>query len=270
MICELLGLPDEERRDVPHAGQPPDSTSPPAGSARSGAIGGSREFLFDEIARQRRDPGAGPDRPDHPRARRRDLRLRPRPGSPTAPSPAGSRPAPRCSRSAPRCCCAPRSSGPPLAEDPTASTPIVEELLRYLAVVQVAFPRFAKQDIELGGQQIRQGRRRDLPTCRAANRDPRADAGRRPFDPTRDRPRRTSPSATASTAASAPSWPGWSCGWRTRPSPDASRDLALAVDAERARLPANARSSTASSRCRSISTAGCVRPADHLRRAGRG
>jgi cytochrome P450 len=62
---------------------------------------------------------------------------------------------------------------------------VVEELLRYLSVVQVAFPRFAKQDMELFGQQVKAG---DviLASLNGANRDPQS-AGDRPdeFDPTR-------------------------------------------------------------------------------------
>jgi cytochrome P450 len=62
---------------------------------------------------------------------------------------------------------------------------VVEELLRYLAVVQVAFPRFAKQDMLLFGQKVKAG---DviLASLNGANRDPVA-AGERPeeFDPTR-------------------------------------------------------------------------------------
>jgi cytochrome P450 len=48
---------------------------------------------------------------------------------------------------------------------------VVEELLRYLSVVQLAFPRFAKQDMELFGQRIRKG---DvlLASLPGANRDP--------------------------------------------------------------------------------------------------
>lgn len=48
----------------------------------------------------------------------------------------------------------------------------VEELLRYLTVVQVAFPRFAKTDLTIGGQRIKAG---DivLASLSAANRDPR-------------------------------------------------------------------------------------------------
>jgi cytochrome P450 len=62
---------------------------------------------------------------------------------------------------------------------------IVEELLRYLAVVQVAFPRFAKQDMLLFGQQVKAG---DviLASLNGANRDP-SSAGELPeeFDPHR-------------------------------------------------------------------------------------
>lgn len=62
----------------------------------------------------------------------------------------------------------------------------VEELLRYLTVVQVAFPRFAKEDVEVGGEQIRSGEM-VLVSLSAADRDPalgenldRCDAAREP------------------------------------------------------------------------------------------
>ncbi len=62
---------------------------------------------------------------------------------------------------------------------------VIEELLRYLSVVQVAFPRFAKQDMELFGRQVKAG---DvlLVSLSAANRDPEA-AGQSAdtFDPSR-------------------------------------------------------------------------------------
>lgn len=62
---------------------------------------------------------------------------------------------------------------------------VVEELLRYLAVVQVAFPRFAKRDMLLFGQRIRAG---DviLASLSGANRDPKS-AAENPdgFDPFR-------------------------------------------------------------------------------------
>ena len=90
------------------------------------------------------------------------------------------------------------------------------------SVVQVAFPRFAKHDVVVGGQQIPQGVGGRVLV-----------AGRQPRPPgrpgRRGRPRPTPPartwrSATASTAASGPSWPGWSCKLAfPRRWPDASR-----------------------------------------------
>ncbi|WP_250213008.1 cytochrome P450 [Acrocarpospora catenulata] len=48
---------------------------------------------------------------------------------------------------------------------------VVEELLRYLTVVQVAFPRFARTDLVLAGQEITRGQM-VLCSLAAANRDP--------------------------------------------------------------------------------------------------
>ncbi|TCP55042.1 cytochrome P450 [Tamaricihabitans halophyticus] len=42
-------------------------------------------------------------------------------------------------------------------DDDAAIGPFVEELLRYLTVVQVAFPRFATEDIEIGDKRIESG-----------------------------------------------------------------------------------------------------------------
>lgn len=52
---------------------------------------------------------------------------------------------------------------------------IIEELLRYLSVVQIAFPRFAKNDVVVGGQSIRRG---DVVIVHlaGANRDPHTGA----------------------------------------------------------------------------------------------
>jgi cytochrome P450 len=57
-------------------------------------------------------------------------------------------------------------------DDDAAAEPFVEELLRYLTVVQVGFPRFAVRDTTLGGKAIFAG---DviLPSLSAANRDAR-------------------------------------------------------------------------------------------------
>ncbi len=58
--------------------------------------------------------------------------------------------------------------------------PFVDELLRYLTVVQIAFPRIAREDVAVGDVTVREG---DLVFCSlsAANRD----GGQDEFDPTR-------------------------------------------------------------------------------------
>ncbi|MEC3976081.1 cytochrome P450 [Amycolatopsis sp. H20-H5] len=57
----------------------------------------------------------------------------------------------------------------------------VEELLRYLTVVQMAFPRFATEDMEIGGVRIAEG---DivLVSLSGANRDPALGGGLESFD----------------------------------------------------------------------------------------
>ena len=144
MICELLGLPDEDREtfrqlgsarfDVTHGGQ----------ARRSGAVGESREFLLAEARRQRSDPGAGligqiirehgdeindfdlgglADGVVHRRPRDVGLDARARHRRAARP---------------------PRGLYAGVGDRPGRHRPVVEELLRYLSVVQVAFPRFAK------------------------------------------------------------------------------------------------------------------------------
>jgi cytochrome P450 len=64
---------------------------------------------------------------------------------------------------------------------------VIEEMLRYLTVVQVAFPRFAKEDVEIGGQRIAAG---EMVICSlvAANRDPALGPNMDSFDPSREVP----------------------------------------------------------------------------------
>lgn len=61
---------------------------------------------------------------------------------------------------------------------------LVEELLRYLTVVQVAFPRFARHDVEVAGTKISRG---DVVLCSlsGANRDQVLGADMERFQPTR-------------------------------------------------------------------------------------
>jgi cytochrome P450 len=72
-----------------------------------------------------------------------------------------------------------------LREDEAADAPVVEELLRYLSVVQIAFPRFAREDMELFGVRLRAG---DVVVCSlsGANRDEAlTDGGAEEFNPGR-------------------------------------------------------------------------------------
>jgi cytochrome P450 len=69
-------------------------------------------------------------------------------------------------------------------DDDAAVGPFVEEVLRHLAVVQVAFPRFARHDVEVAGTRIARG---DVVvvSLSAANRDRRLGAGLDTVEPGR-------------------------------------------------------------------------------------
>jgi cytochrome P450 len=69
-------------------------------------------------------------------------------------------------------------------DDDAASGPFVEELLRHLSVVQVAFPRFARKDVEVDGVRIAKG---DfvVVSLAGANRDPVLGSNLEVVDPTR-------------------------------------------------------------------------------------
>ncbi len=69
-------------------------------------------------------------------------------------------------------------------DDDTAIGGFVEELLRYLTVVQVAFPRFAREDMDIAGTPIAKG---DIVivSLSGANRDAKLGTDLERFDPTR-------------------------------------------------------------------------------------
>ena len=69
-------------------------------------------------------------------------------------------------------------------DEPEAVSGFVEELLRYLTVVQLAFPRFATEDMTLGGVDISSGDAL-LVSLSGADRDPRLTADPERFDPRR-------------------------------------------------------------------------------------
>ena len=183
VICELLGLPVEERETFRSlASARFDVTYGGAGAL--GAISGSREYLMDFTRRQRLDPGDGlvgqiirehgDTINDFDLAGLADGAFTG--GLETSASMLALGTAVLLERP---------DVYRRLAAEPGSVAGIVEELLRYLSVVQVAFPRFAKQDLEIGGRTVRGG---DVVMCHltAAGRDPRVghddtfDPDRRP------------------------------------------------------------------------------------------
>jgi cytochrome P450 len=183
VICELLGLPDEDRdtfRKVANARFDVSKGSKIA----FGAASRSREFFLDVVRRQRVEPGDGligailtelGDSID-------DVTLS---GLADGVFLGG------VESSATMLTLGtlvllehPAEIQAMLAGGPAAAVAVVDELLRYLAVVQVAFPRFAKSDMTIAGRDVKAG---DVLICSlsGANRDPALGADLDRFDPHR-------------------------------------------------------------------------------------
>ena len=155
VICELLGLPAEDRARFQSLSHARFDVSA-GGASAFGAISTSRDFLMEATRRQRENPGdgllgriivaAGDEVSDEEIAGLADgvftggyettasmlalgslVLLRDRPYFEL------------------------------VRDDPSAIDRVVEEMLRYLSVVQIAFPRFALEDHELFGRKVRKG-----------------------------------------------------------------------------------------------------------------
>lgn len=183
VICELLGLPDHDRavfRDLGSARF--DVTG--GGTGTLGAISESREFLKEATARQRREPGPGLIgqiiREHGDEINDYDLA-----GLADGVFTGGMETSAGMLAMGSAVLLGDRTSWNRIREDDASVDPIVEELLRYLSVVQVAFPRFAKEDRMVGRHRVRKG---DvvLVSIPGVNRDP-AVFGDHPdsFDPER-------------------------------------------------------------------------------------
>lgn len=177
VICDLLGLPAEQREKFRKLGSARFDMSQ-GGMGAVGAIGGSREFLLAETARQRTEPGPGligqiiRDSGDQIN----DFDLG---GLADGAFNGGMETSASMLALGTVILLQKPELWKALAEDgnETASVDnIVEELLRHLAVVQLAFPRFAKEDLEVGGHHIKAGSVMlvHLPT---ASRDPLSTPG---------------------------------------------------------------------------------------------
>jgi cytochrome P450 len=182
VICEMLGLRQEDRETFRKLGSARfDVTT--GGGAIMGAVGASREFLFAECERQRTDPGPGligqiirehgDEISDFDLGGLADGAFTG--GLETSASMLALGTVVLLGRP---------DLYAGMATDPATVVPTVEELLRHLSVVQVAFPRFAKADVEVGGHRVRKGScvMVHLP---ASDRDPRAYPAGDALDPSR-------------------------------------------------------------------------------------
>ena len=178
VICELLGLPIEDRESFRQLGRARFDVAG-GGDGTFGAMSQSREFLLQVVAEQRVRPGEGligalirahGDQLD-------DLTLAGLAdgvftgGYETSAGmlalgalallrdPAGLR----------------------LVEGDDQAERVIAELLRYLSVVQIAFPRFARRDLDLFGKRVKAG---DVVVCSlsGANRDILRGAGAERLD----------------------------------------------------------------------------------------
>jgi cytochrome P450 len=182
VICELLGLRDEDRETFRALGSARFDVSI-GGAAIMGAVGASREFLFAECGRQRSEPGPGligqiirehGDEID-------DFDLG---GLADGAFTGGLETSASMLALGTVVLLGRPDLYAAMATDPASVSPTVEELLRHLSVVQVAFPRFAKEEVIVAGHKIRKGScvMVHLP---AADRDPRTYPAGDALDPSR-------------------------------------------------------------------------------------
>ncbi|RSN10583.1 cytochrome P450 [Nonomuraea sp. WAC 01424] len=169
VVCELLGVPYEERADFVKISKDRfDLSAGPEASLQ--AINDAMAYLVDLVARERRDPGEGllgqllrehgDDLDDRTLASMSDGLLTGGHDTSTSMLALGALWLMRNPEQAAK-----------VREVDGYVNDVVEELLRYMTVVQVAFPRFAREDLELHGVQIKKG---EMVLCSltGANRDP--------------------------------------------------------------------------------------------------
>lgn len=167
VICELLGLPVEDRERFRDLGQTRFDVNG-GGQGTFGAMSDTQQFLLDEVRRQRVQPGTGlignmiRAHGEHID----DIALAGlcdgvfTGGYETSAS----------MLALGALVLLQRPDAAALAHDDAGLDVLIEELMRYLSVVQVAFPRFALHDMTLFEQDVKQG---DVVICSlsGANRD---------------------------------------------------------------------------------------------------
>jgi cytochrome P450 len=174
VICDLLGVADEQRDRFSRLASARFDVSQ-GGAGVVGAIGGSREFLLAETARQRLDPGPGLIGQiirEHGDAVS-DFDLG---GLADGVFTGGLETSASMLALGTSVLVQHHELWKSLAEDPDTVDPTVEELLRHVAPVQIAFPRFVKEDTRIGRHLVKKGSV-VLVHLPAASRDPRSTMG---------------------------------------------------------------------------------------------
>ncbi|WP_425440488.1 cytochrome P450 [Prauserella shujinwangii] len=183
VICELLGVPYEDREEFQHLSVARFDLFGGAG-ASLGAISESLSYLQGVVRRQREEPGDGllgmiikehgDEVDDRELAGLADGVLTGGFETTASMLALGALMLLRDPEAFAR-----------VRDDDEAVSGIVEELLRYLTVVQVAFPRFARTDVEVAGTRIAAG---DvvIVSLSGADRDPALGSGIERFDSVRE------------------------------------------------------------------------------------
>lgn len=183
VICDLLGLPDRRREEFRALGSARFDVSG-GGYGTFGAISGSREFLLEEVRRQRVEPGPGLIG-RLLAAHGDDVDDRELAGLADGVFTGGLETSASMLALGAAVLLEDRPTWRGLAAGSTPVEPVVEELLRLLSVVQVAFPRFVRREAVVGGVTVRPG---DvvLVSLPAADHDERLTGpGATRFDPAR-------------------------------------------------------------------------------------
>ncbi|KRA39223.1 MULTISPECIES: cytochrome P450 [unclassified Nocardioides] len=183
VICDLLGLPVDDRARFLELGVARfDLTE--GGAGAFGAAAHTREFLINAVREQRKNPGDGligallkehGDTLD-------DVTLG---GIADGVFLGGYETSASMLALGTYLIATTPEAGRMLRSDPESVDRVVEELLRHLCVVQLAFLRFAKADVVVGGVKIKAGDAVGV-SLLAANRDPKLGDDLGDFDPTRE------------------------------------------------------------------------------------
>ncbi|MGX7681763.1 cytochrome P450 [Jatrophihabitans sp. DSM 45814] len=168
VICELLGLPVEDRERFRELGSARFDVNG-GGAGTFGAMSQSRDFLLGAVRNQRNNPGDGligaiiRDHGDDVD----DLALA---GLADGLFTGGYETSASMIALGTLCLLRDPESFELIRKDDGAVAGVVDELLRYLSVVQIAFPRFARADMDLFGKSVKAG---DVVVCSlsGANRD---------------------------------------------------------------------------------------------------